>query len=42
MMLMKGLEGDADINRDRKITTGELHHYTSKNVGPIAQRRNRE
>jgi hypothetical protein len=40
--LMKGLEGDADINRDRKITTGELHQYASKNVGPIAQRRNRE
>ena len=40
--LMKGLEGDADINRDRKITTGELHEYASKNVRPIAQRRNRE
>jgi hypothetical protein len=40
--LMKGLEGGADINRDRKITTGELHQYASKNVGPIAQRRNRE
>ncbi len=40
--LMKGLEGDADLNRDRKITTGELHQYASKNIGPIAQRRNRE
>ena len=40
--LMKGLEGEADTNRDRKITTGELHDYVSKRVGPIAQRRNRQ
>ncbi len=40
--LMKGLEGDADTNRDRKITTGELHDYVAKQVGPMAQRRNRQ
>jgi TPR repeat protein len=40
--LMKGLEGDADANKDKKITTGELHEYVSKNVGPMAQRRNRQ
>ena len=40
--LMKGLEGDADANKDKKITTGELHDYVSKNVGPMAQRRNRQ
>jgi hypothetical protein len=40
--LMKGLEGDADTNKDKKITTGELHDYVSKNVGPMAQRRNRQ
>ena len=40
--LMKGLEGDADANRDRKITTGELHDYVVKQVGPMAQRRNRQ
>ena len=40
--LMKGLEGDADTNKDKKITAGELHDYVSKNVGPMAQRRNRQ
>ena len=40
--LMKGLEGDADANRDKKITAGELHEYVAKQVGPIAQRRNRQ
>ena len=40
--LMKGLEGDADANKDKKITAGELHDYVSKNVGPMAQRRNRQ
>jgi hypothetical protein len=39
---MKGLEGDADANKDKKITAGELHEYVSKNVGPMAQRRNRQ
>ena len=40
--LMKGLEGDADVNKDKKITAGELHEYVAKNVGPMAQRRNRQ
>ena len=40
--LMKGLEGDADANQDKKITTGELHEYVAKQVGPMAQRRNRQ
>ena len=40
--LMKGLEGDADTNKDKKITTGELHEYVSRQVGPMAQRRNRQ
>ena len=29
---MKGLEGNADINSDRKITNGELLSYMDKNV----------
>jgi hypothetical protein len=40
--LMKGLEGDADANKDKKITTGELHDYVARQVGPMAQRRNRQ
>ena len=40
--LMKGLEGDADANKDKKITAGELHEYVAKQVGPMAQRRNRQ
>ena len=30
--LMKGMEGPADANSDRKITAGELHAYVRKNV----------
>ena len=30
--LMKGLEGDADLNDDRKITVGELHQFVLRNV----------
>lgn len=30
--LMRGLEGDADADGDRKITTGELHAYVVSNV----------
>ena len=30
--LMKGLEGNADENKDREITNGELHNYLTKNV----------
>ena len=40
--LMKGLEGDADANKDKKITAGELHEYVARQVGAIAQRRNRQ
>ena len=30
--LMKGMEGEADINQDKQITTGELHTYVQQNV----------
>ncbi len=30
--LMKGMEGDADANRDNQITAGELHAYVQRNV----------
>ena len=30
--LMKGMEGDADINADNKITAQELHNYVKENV----------
>ena len=30
--LMRGLGGDADSNRDKKVTAGELNSYVSKNV----------
>ena len=30
--LMKGMEGDADANKDNQITAGELHTYVQKNV----------
>ncbi|WP_443646467.1 caspase family protein [Candidatus Ponderosibacter sp. Uisw_141_02] len=30
--VMRGLEGDADGNSDKKITAGELHKYVQKNV----------
>ena len=29
---MKGLEGEADANNDKKITNGELHSYVRSNV----------
>ena len=29
--LMKGMEGDADQNKDNKITAGELHQYVQQN-----------
>jgi uncharacterized caspase-like protein len=31
--LMKGMEGDADANRDGKITLGEMQAYLVENVG---------
>ena len=33
--LMKGMEGDADSNKDRKITSGELHNYVLANVSRL-------
>ncbi len=30
--MMKGLEGEADANKDRTITNGELHAFINKNV----------
>jgi hypothetical protein len=30
---MKGMEGDADANRDGKITLGEMRDYLIENVG---------
>ena len=30
--LMKGMEGDADSNRDNQITAAELHEYVEQNV----------
>ena len=29
---MKGMEGDADSNRDNQITAAELHVYVEQNV----------
>ena len=29
---MKGMEGDADSNRDNQITAAELHEYVEQNV----------
>ena len=40
--LMKGLEGDADTNNDKKITNGELHNYVRSNVARQAVRLGRE
>lgn len=36
--LMKGMEGNADANADRKITAGELHAYVAENVSRQAVR----
>ena len=35
---MRGLEGDADANEDRQITTGELHAFVAGNVARQVQR----
>jgi TPR repeat protein len=40
--LMKGMEGGADANGDKKITAGELHAYLGKNVQKQAIRLGRE
>ena len=34
--LMKGLEGNADLNKDKKITNGELLTYMDQNVSQKA------
>ncbi len=39
--LMKGMEGDADINKDGKITAGEMHGYLMDNVARQASLANR-
>ena len=35
--LMKGMEGPADANKDKQITTGELHRYVLANVSRFQQ-----
>jgi hypothetical protein len=30
--LMQGMEGAADVNRDGKITVGEMHQYLTEQV----------
>ncbi len=40
--LMKGMEGDADANRDGKITLGEMQAYLTENVGRQAGMMNRK
>ena len=40
--LMKGLEGDADVNNDKKVTSGELYTYVHANVTRQAIRLGRE
>ena len=39
--LMRGMEGDADANRDGKITVGEMHSYLSEQVTRKAGMMNR-
>ena len=39
--LMKGLEGNADENKDKKITNGELIAYLKNNVSQEAFSQNR-
>ena len=39
---MKGLEGNADENKDKKITNGELIAYLKDNVSQEAFTQNRE
>jgi hypothetical protein len=38
---MKGMEGDADVNKDGRITSGELQQYLSEMVGRQAMGLNR-
>ena len=39
---MKGLEGKADINQDKKITNGELLAYMDENVSQKASELGRQ
>ncbi len=39
--LMRGMEGEADANKDGKITTGEMHAYLTENVARQASLANR-
>jgi uncharacterized caspase-like protein len=39
--LMRGMEGEADTNKDGKITTGEMHGYLMDNVARQASLANR-
>ena len=39
--LMRGMEGDADINKDGRITVGEMQQYLSENVQRQAMSLNR-
>ena len=38
---MRGMEGEADTNRDGKITTGEMHGYLAEQVTRQAGMMNR-
>lgn len=40
--LMRGMEGDADLNKDGKITLDEIQAYLSENVGRHARTMNRQ
>ena len=40
--VMKGLEGEADLNKDGKITTGELQAYLAEHVPRQAMKMNRK
>lgn len=40
--LMRGMEGDADTNRDGKITMGEMHSYLTEQVSRQAGMMNRK
>jgi hypothetical protein len=39
---MKCIEGDADMNKDRKITNGEMQQYVSDKVQRQAMSMNRK
>ncbi len=40
--LMRGMEGDADSNKDAKITLGEMQSYLAENVARHAGMMNRK